>query len=65
MRLFLAHPGIAFSREQLFQDIWGDDYIGESRTVDMHIRTLRKKLGSCGSMIETVRGVGYRLEVPQ
>ncbi len=65
LRLFLAHPGIAFSREQLFQDIWGDDYIGESRTVDMHIRTLRKKLGSCGSMIETVRGVGYRLEVPQ
>ncbi len=63
LRLFLSHPGIAFTRDQLFNDIWGADYIGESRTVDMHIRTLRQKLGSYGSMIETVRGVGYRLEV--
>ncbi len=65
LRMFLSHPGIAFTRDQLFNDIWGADYIGESRTVDMHIRTLRQKLGSYGSMIETVRGVGYRLEVRQ
>ncbi len=63
LRLFLSHPGIAFTRDQLFSDIWGDDYMGESRTVDMHIRTLRQKLGQYGSLIETVRGVGYRLEV--
>ena len=62
LRLFLSHPGIAFTRDQLFADIWGQDYCGESRTVDMHIRTLRQKLGPYGSMIETVRNVGYRLE---
>ncbi|MGN1001402.1 MAG: response regulator transcription factor [Oscillospiraceae bacterium] len=64
LRLFLSHPGIAFTREQLFAEIWGMDYCGETRTVDMHIRTLRQKLGACGGMIETVRSVGYRLEVP-
>ena len=63
LRLFLSHPGIAFTRDQLFNEIWGMDYCGETRTVDMHIRTLRQKLGSCGSMIQTVRNVGYRLEV--
>ena len=62
LRLFLAHPGVAFTRDQLFNDIWGMDYCGETRTVDMHIRTLRQKLGRCGGMIETVRSVGYRLE---
>ena len=62
LRLFLSHPGVAFTREQLMSDIWGTDYCGESRTVDMHIRTLRGKLGSYGDRIETVRGVGYRLE---
>ena len=62
LRLFLSHPGIAFTREQLMEEIWGTDYCGETRTVDMHIRTLRQKLGSYGSLIETVRGVGYRLE---
>lgn len=65
LRLFMSHPGIAFTRDQLFNDIWGMDYIGETRTVDMHIRTLRQKLGKFGSMIETVRNVGYRLEVSQ
>ena len=65
LRLFLSHPGIAFTRDQLMGEIWGTDYIGESRTVDMHIRTLRQKLGKYGDMIETVRNVGYRLEVSQ
>ncbi|MCI8668670.1 MAG: response regulator transcription factor [Lachnospiraceae bacterium] len=63
LRLFLSHPGIAFTRDQLFNDIWGADYVGETRTVDMHIRTLRVKLEDYGKMIETVRGVGYRLEI--
>ena len=63
LRLFLSHPGVAFTRDQLFSEIWGEDYIGETRTVDMHIRTLRQKLGKYGARIETVRGVGYRLEV--
>ena len=62
LRLFLSRPGVAFTREQLLSDIWGVDYTGETRTVDMHIKTLRQKLGSCGSMIETVRHIGYRLE---
>ena len=62
LRLFMAHPGTAFTREQLMERVWGTDYCGETRTVDMHIRTLRQKLGEYGEMIETVRGVGYRLE---
>ena len=65
LRLFLSRPGIAFTRDQLMEEIWGIDYLGESRTVDMHIRTLRQKLGKYGDMIETVRNVGYRLEVSQ
>ncbi|MCM1467784.1 MAG: response regulator transcription factor [Alistipes sp.] len=63
LRLFLSHPGMAFTRDRLFNDIWGTDYVSETRTVDMHIRTLRAKLGNYGRMIETVRGVGYRFEV--
>lgn len=62
LRLFLSHPGIAYTRDQLFNEIWGMDYCGETRTVDMHIRTLRQKLGSYGDLIETIRNVGYRLE---
>ena len=62
LRLFLSHPGVAFTRDQLFSEIWGEDYIGETRTVDMHIRTLRQKLGKYGARIETVRGVGYKME---
>ncbi len=61
--LFLSNPGIAFTREQLLLNIWKTDFMGETRTVDMHIRTLRQKLGSYGCLIETVRNVGYRLEV--
>ena len=62
LKLFLSHPGMAFTREQLLQQVWNTEYIAETRTVDMHIRTLRQKLGPCGSLIETVRNVGYRLE---
>ena len=62
LRLFLSRPGVAFTREQLLSDIWGVDYTGETRTVDMHIKTLRQKLGDYGEMIETVRHIGYRLE---
>ena len=62
LRLFLAHPGMAFTRDQLFQEVWGMDFCGETRTVDMHIRTLRQKLGPYGRRIETVRNVGYRME---
>lgn len=62
LRLFLAHPGMAFTRDQLLSDVWGQAYPGETRTVDMHVRTLRQKLGAYGALIETVRNVGYRLE---
>ena len=62
LRIFMAHPGIAFTREQLFSQVWNMDYMGDSRTLDMHIRTLRMKLGSAGKCIETMRNVGYRWE---
>ena len=62
LHLFLSQPGVAFSREQLLGSVWNTDYVGETRTVDMHIRTLRQKLGNYGHWIETVRNVGYRLE---
>ena len=62
LRLFMAHVGTVFTREQLFAEIWGQDYIGETRTVDSHIRTLRQKIEPCGEFIKTVRNVGYRLE---
>ena len=62
LRLFLSHPGMAFTRDQLMEKVWDVDYCGETRTVDMHIRTLRQKLGTYGEKIETVRGVGYRME---
>lgn len=63
LQLFLAHPGKVYTRDILYNEIWGADYIGESRTVDMHIRTLRQKLGEYGEIIETIRNVGYRMEV--
>lgn len=63
LKLFLQNPGTVLTRDRLFAEVWGSDFVGETRTVDMHIRTLRQKLESCGNMIETVRGVGYRLEV--
>ncbi len=60
--LFMDNLGKVFTRDRLLQLIWSSDYIGETRTVDVHIGTLRTKLGECGSYIETVRGVGYRME---
>lgn len=62
LRLFLTHIGKAFTRDNLFAEVWGMDYCGETRTVDMHIKTLREKLGKYGGLIKTVRGVGYRME---
>lgn len=62
LQLFLSHPGKVYTRDMLYNEIWGSGYIGESRTVDMHIRTLRQKLGEYGEAIETVRNVGYKLE---
>lgn len=60
--LFMDNLGKVFTRDRLLQLIWGCDYMGETRTVDVHIGTLRTKLGECGEYIETVRGVGYRME---
>lgn len=61
LQLFAENLGIVFTRDRLLQKIWGTDYIGETRTVDVHIGTLRTKLGEAGNLIETVRGVGYRM----
>lgn len=58
--LLLSHPGIVYTRDQLLNHIWGTEYDGETRTVDVHVRTLRQKLGNAGRHIDTVRGVGYR-----
>lgn len=62
LKMFMEKPGLVLTREQLLRSVWGDGYIGETRTVDVHIGTLRMKLGVCGDYIETVRGVGYRME---
>ncbi|MGN0165387.1 MAG: winged helix-turn-helix domain-containing protein [Lachnospiraceae bacterium] len=63
LHLFMENLGQVFTRDRLLSEIWGLDYIGETRTVDVHIGTLRTKLKECGDYIETVRGVGYRMEV--
>lgn len=60
LEYFLTHKGIALSRDKLLTDVWGYNYVGETRTVDVHIRHLREKLGSEGDKIETVKGLGYR-----
>lgn len=59
--LLMNNKGVVFSREKLLNKIWGYEFDGENRTVDVHIRTLRTKLGECGDMIETVRGFGYKI----
>jgi len=59
--LLLSAPGTVFTRDRILKQVWGFAFDGESRTVDVHIRTLRTKLGECGDLIETVRGVGYKL----
>lgn len=64
LKLFMQNPGMVFSRDKLLTEVWGIDYLGESRTVDMHIKNLRQKLGKEGEHIETVIGVGYRFEKP-
>lgn len=61
LSLLLQNQETVFSRDQILQSIWGYDFDGESRTVDVHVRTLRQKLGDAGSLIETVRGFGYKL----
>ena len=62
LRTMMAKPGVVFTRDRLLSEVWGTDYDGETRTVDVHIRTLRQKLGDAGALIGTVRGVGYRME---
>lgn len=62
LALLLKHEGRVYTREQILNIIWGHDYDGENRTVDVHIRTLRAKLGESANLIKTVRGVGYKLE---
>lgn len=62
LRLFLTNIGTVFTRDILFSQIWGEEYIGESRTIDVHIRMLRQKIKKYGEKIETVRNVGYRME---
>lgn len=62
LRIFMKNAGNVMTRELLLERIWGIDYEGESRTLDMHIKTLRKKLGTAGEQIKTIRNVGYRLE---
>ena len=61
LRLLMENRGIVYSREQLLQEVWDVNFVGESRTVDVHIGTLRTKLGESGELIQTVRGVGYRM----
>lgn len=61
----MGSQGIVFTREQLLSKVWDMDYAGDTRTVDMHVRTLRAKLGQAASLIETKRGVGYRLAIPE
>ena len=61
--LLLSNKGQVFTRKQLMDRVWGDSYVGESRTIDMHIKTLRQKLGDAGDVIKTIRGVGYKAEL--
>ncbi len=61
LHFLMTYPGLVFTREQLLNKVWDTDYVGDTRTVDMHVRTLRAKLGEAATLIETKRGVGYRL----
>jgi two-component system phosphate regulon response regulator PhoB/two-component system alkaline phosphatase synthesis response regulator PhoP len=62
LELLLSKPGAVFSREKILDYLWGDDKLVIDRTIDVHIRNLREKIGSCGSMVKNVRGVGYKIE---
>ncbi len=61
LKRLMENQNVVMTRDRLLEEIWGYDFDGETRTVDVHVRTLRQKLGSCGEQIETVRGVGYRM----
>lgn len=61
LMLMTKNIGMVFSRDMLLKQIWGYDFDGENRTIDVHIRTLRSKLGECGNLIQTVRGIGYKI----
>ncbi len=63
LKYLLANQSIVLSREKMMDRVWGTEFEGESRTVDMHIKTLRQKLGHCGAYIKTVRNVGYKIEL--
>lgn len=62
LSLFVRNKGIVLKRETIMDQVWGTDYEGETRTIDMHVKTLRQKLGDYGSRIKTVRNVGYIIE---
>ncbi len=62
LRLLMSRPGKVFTRDRILSEVWGVDFDGESRTLDVHIRMLRAKLGQSGDMIKTVRGIGYKME---
>ncbi len=62
LHLMLTNQGQVFTRKQLMDKVWGDSFVGESRTIDMHIKTLRQKLETGGDIIKTIRGVGYKAE---
>ena len=62
LSLFVINKGIVLSRDTIMDQVWGTDYEGESRTIDMHVKTLRQKLGAYGNRIRTVRSVGYVIE---
>ena len=63
LQVLMTHPDQVMTRDVLMEEIWGIDFLGESRTLDMHIRALRKKLGEAGKHIKTIRNVGYRFEL--
>ena len=65
LELLMKNPGKVYGREELLKLVWGNDYPGDVRTVDVHIRTLRQKLGTAGELVETVRGVGYKIDIKQ
>ena len=62
LKFLLTNQGIVLSRDKIMDKVWGTNYEGESRTVDMHIKTLRQKLGACGHLIKTIRNVGYKID---
>ena len=61
LQYLLENKGLVMTRNQILCHVWGYDFDGETRTVDVHVRTLRQKLGEAGNLIETIRGVGYRI----